>query len=211
MGRTIPTFRILIDTEKSNWRYFRKYLDHKDKKIFNILFHIPKLHCHSLSNLSKLITIEPIIMINLFHNFKILKTTLKTSTVTKTIIIKKDENNFEQKTKIEFQIVKSIQLRQYKKEEEEESAEKDDNDNSNDQPIKDWSKFLDCLNNDDKNVFIEMINDCYNNYNKSINANIKEKDADNSCLTRTISLFMALILHQQKQIKLIKTNQRSID
>ncbi|HXT84610.1 MAG TPA: hypothetical protein VN704_09840 [Verrucomicrobiae bacterium] len=91
MGRTIPTFRILIDTERSNWRYFRKYLDYKDKKIFDILFYILKLHCHSLSNLSKLITIKPIIMINLFHNFKILKTTLKASTATKTIIIKKME------------------------------------------------------------------------------------------------------------------------
>ncbi len=112
MGRTIPSFRILIDIEKSSWSSFRKYLDHKDKKIFDILFYIPKLYCHSLSNLSKSSTIEPIIMISLFHNFKILKTILKMSTTkTKTIIIKEDKNDLsKQKTKTEFQIVKLSQL-----------------------------------------------------------------------------------------------------
>lgn len=212
MGRTIPSFRILIDIEKSSWSSFRKYLDHKDKKIFDILFYIPKLYCHSLSNLSKSSTIEPIIMISLFHNFKILKTILKMSTTkTKTIIIKEDKNDLsKQKTKTEFQIVKLSQLQLHEEGWEENKQYGMNRSDNNNQFIKDWNKFLDCLTKDDKNIFIEMINDCYDNYNKSINASIKEKTAG-SCMTRTNSLFMALILCQQKQINLIKANQRFID
>jgi hypothetical protein len=32
MGRTIPSFRVLIDIEKLEWKQFRKYLCRQDKK-----------------------------------------------------------------------------------------------------------------------------------------------------------------------------------
>ena len=69
--------------------------------------------------------------------------------------------------------------------------------------IENWEKFADCLNENDKNIFIKMIKECYFQYSKSITSNKKEKF--NPCLTQ--SLFMALILHQQKQIDKIKTKQ----
>lgn len=180
MGRTIPSFRILIDIEKSNWSSFTKYLNRKDRDRFDMLFYIPKLFCHSLSNLSKSIIFEPIMMINLFYNFKTLKIMPKTFTT-------KTEPLFKENKQYEMNIIRN-----------------------NNQYIQDWKKFVDCLTKDDKNIFFEMINDCYSQYNKSINTNIKEKDAD-SCIARTNSLFMALLLYQQKQINLIKINQGFID
>ncbi|HXT83133.1 MAG TPA: hypothetical protein VN704_02200 [Verrucomicrobiae bacterium] len=213
MGRTIPSFRILIDIEKASWLSFRKCLNNKDKKIFDILFNVPKLYCHSLSNLSKSTIIEPIILINLFHNFKLIK--IKQNALTIKIETKENKNDFsKQKTEDEFQIFKLSQLqlheRKEKKQQQWYGKDTSNNNNNNNQFIKDWKKFSDCLTSDDKSIFIEMINDCYINYNKSINANIKEKDT-NSCLTRIISLFMALILYQQKQINLIKANQRFVN
>ena len=76
--------------------------------------------------------------------------------------------------------------------------------------IEEWKRFVDCLDNDDRNAFIFMIKNCYNSYHKSMEANIKGNNSD-SCLTRTMSLFMALILYQQKQIDMIKSNQRFLD
>jgi hypothetical protein len=212
MGRTIPSFRILLDIEKSSWSSFRKYLNRNDRKTFDILFYIPKLYCHSLSNLSKSIIIESILMINLFYSFKILKIMLKAlTTKTEPITIKENKSDlYKQKTKTEFYIVKLSQIRQQGKEGEVKYGENDKGSDNNNKLVKDWNKFLDCLAKEDKNVFIEMINDCYKNYNKSIDESIKEKGT-NSCITRSISLFMALILYQQKQINLIKSNQRFID
>ncbi len=177
------------------------------------MFYIPKLYCHSLSNLSKSIIIESMLMINLFYSFKILKIMLKALT-TKTepiTIIENKSDLYKQKTKSEFYIVKLSQiLRQQGKEGEVKHGENNKWSDNNNKFVKDWNKFLDCLVKEDKNVFIEMINDCYKNYNKSIDESIKEKGT-NSCITRSISLFMALILYQQKQINLIKANQRFID
>jgi hypothetical protein len=34
MGRTIPSFRIVIAQEKKEWRLFREKLDKKEKKMF---------------------------------------------------------------------------------------------------------------------------------------------------------------------------------
>jgi hypothetical protein len=34
MGRTIPSFRIASVMEKEEWKYFRRALDKKDRKIF---------------------------------------------------------------------------------------------------------------------------------------------------------------------------------
>ena len=72
MGRSIPSFRMLIDIERLEWANFKKELSKKDKQIFNKLFLIPKLYCHTLSSLSNPITIEPIILSILFNNFKLI-------------------------------------------------------------------------------------------------------------------------------------------
>jgi hypothetical protein len=71
--------------------------------------------------------------------------------------------------------------------------------------IQDWNKFIDCLSKDDDFIFMELISDCYGCYYKSIHSSIKEKSESHH--SRTMSLFMALILYQQKQIDTIKRDQ----
>ena len=77
MGRTIPSFRVLIDIEKLEWKQFRKYLCRQDKKIFNKLFSISELYCHSLSDLANPIIIQSIFMAILFHNEKTVQLIMK--------------------------------------------------------------------------------------------------------------------------------------
>lgn len=77
MGRTIPSFRLLIDIEKLEWKEFRKHLCRQDKKIFTKLFALPKLYCHSLSNIKNPLIIPPVFMTILFHNEKIMYSSIK--------------------------------------------------------------------------------------------------------------------------------------
>ena len=219
MGRSIPSFRILIEIEKSRWFYFRKTLNNnkEDKNASNKLFYIPKVYCHCLSYLSKPLIIESVILVILFHNFKTLITMLESPLLPLSPKVSKSKDyKVEQKT-IETLVdtqqqqqhpQQKIQVKDIEEEKEKEAAEKYSTSNK---IIEEWSKFIDCLSEEDKNTFIFMINSCYNNYYNSIEANIKGNFADTSCLTRTLSLYMALILDQQKQINLIKSNQRFLD
>lgn len=77
MDRTIPSFRLLIDTEELEWKQFRKYLYRQDKKIVNKLFSISKLYCLSLSNLTNPIIVQSILMVIIFYNKKIMYLILK--------------------------------------------------------------------------------------------------------------------------------------
>jgi hypothetical protein len=44
MGRTIPSFRIVLAMEKEDWKPFRNALDKSDRKKFDGMFDIPKLY-----------------------------------------------------------------------------------------------------------------------------------------------------------------------
>jgi len=197
MGRSIPSFRLLIDIERLEWFDFRRYLCKADKEIFNRLFSIPKLYCHSLSNLSKPIIIESIIICSIFYNFKVLRKTIEELS-TKARWNNNDKNNHHNKRKQDqfqdFPVNRQTKI---------------ENKSEYDNVIEDWRKFIDCLDKEDRDTFLAMITNCYDSYFGAINSSIKEKS--NSCMTRTISLFMALILYQQKQINLIKDNQRFLD
>ena len=73
MGRSIPSFRHLIEIERSNWSEFKKGLSTKDdKQAFDTIFENARLYAQYLSNANRLIPIEPIMMGALFHNYKIL-------------------------------------------------------------------------------------------------------------------------------------------
>ena len=73
MGRSIPSFRHLIEIERLNWSEFRKGLPSKDEKeAFNTIFENAKLYTQYLSNANRPIPIEPIMMGALFHNYKTL-------------------------------------------------------------------------------------------------------------------------------------------
>ena len=73
MGRSIPSFRQLIEIERLNWSEFKKELSTKnEKEAFNIIFENAKLYTQYLSNANRPIPIEPIMMGALFHNYKTL-------------------------------------------------------------------------------------------------------------------------------------------
>jgi hypothetical protein len=73
MGRTIPSFRQLLEIEKLDWSTFRKQLpSKKDKQAFDEIFENAKLYTSYLGNASNPIVLESIIMGSLFHNYKVL-------------------------------------------------------------------------------------------------------------------------------------------
>lgn len=73
MGRSIPSFRQLIEIDKLAWSDFKKELKTKnDKKVFDSLFDSTKLYTPYLSFANRPLPIEPIMMGMLFHQYKIL-------------------------------------------------------------------------------------------------------------------------------------------
>ena len=71
MGRTIPSFRQLLEIEKLDWSTFKKLLPtKKDKQVFDEIFENAKLYACYLGNASNPIVLESIIMGSIFHNYK---------------------------------------------------------------------------------------------------------------------------------------------
>jgi hypothetical protein len=50
MGRTVPSFRIVIAEEKAEWKPFRDALDKKERKEFVDIFDIPRNYVSACSN-----------------------------------------------------------------------------------------------------------------------------------------------------------------
>jgi hypothetical protein len=42
MGRTIPSFRTVLEIEKEEWKPFRNALDKKDRKEFDEMWNLPR-------------------------------------------------------------------------------------------------------------------------------------------------------------------------
>lgn len=49
MGRTIPSFRMLLNEEIAKWKEFRKQLSPEDKAVFDELMNNSKLHSSASS------------------------------------------------------------------------------------------------------------------------------------------------------------------
>jgi hypothetical protein len=73
MGRTVPSFRIVISEEKKEWKPIRNALDKKERKEFDEMWDIPKLYMSACSNSVQLVPMQPIIISILFHHYKELK------------------------------------------------------------------------------------------------------------------------------------------
>jgi hypothetical protein len=73
MGRTVPSFRIVIADEKAEWKPFREALDKKEKKDFDEMWDIPRLYVSACSNSVQLVPLQPIVISILFHHHKELK------------------------------------------------------------------------------------------------------------------------------------------
>ena len=73
MGRTVPSFRIVLAEEKQEWKPFRDALDKSERKSFDEMWDIPKLYVSACSNSVQLVPLHPIIISILFHHYKELK------------------------------------------------------------------------------------------------------------------------------------------
>jgi hypothetical protein len=70
MGRTIPSFRTVLEIEKEEWKPFRNALSKSERKKFDEMWDIPRLYASACSNSCRLVPLHPIIMLNLFHHYK---------------------------------------------------------------------------------------------------------------------------------------------
>lgn len=70
MGRTIPSFRIATSMEENRWKLYRKYLNKREKKIFNDMFSLAYLYNSASSYASNPIIIIPIIVSIVLHHHK---------------------------------------------------------------------------------------------------------------------------------------------
>ncbi len=70
MGRTVPSFRYVLASEKSEWKPFRDALDRKEKREFDDMWDIARLYISACSNSVQLVPLDPIVMSILFHHYK---------------------------------------------------------------------------------------------------------------------------------------------
>lgn len=73
MGRSIPSFRHLIEIERLNWSGFKKGLPTKnDREAFDAIFENAILYTSYLSHANRSVPLEPMMMGALFYNYKTL-------------------------------------------------------------------------------------------------------------------------------------------
>lgn len=70
MGRTVPSFRIVLAEEKKEWKPFRDALDKSERKKFDDMWDIPRLYVSACSNSCQLVPLQPIVVSILFHHYK---------------------------------------------------------------------------------------------------------------------------------------------
>lgn len=73
MGKTVPSFRIVLAEEKQEWKPFRNALDKSERKKFDEMWDIPKLYVSACSNSVQLVPLHPTIISILFHHYKEMK------------------------------------------------------------------------------------------------------------------------------------------
>lgn len=70
MGRTIPSFRTVLEMEKDEWKPFRVVLDKSERKEFDDMWDIPWLYITICSSSVQLVPLHPIITSIHFHDYK---------------------------------------------------------------------------------------------------------------------------------------------
>ena len=70
MGRTVPSYRIATEIERSKWKIFRQGLNKKDRKEFDKMLDYARLYNSAGSNACRPQLIHPIIMSILLEHYK---------------------------------------------------------------------------------------------------------------------------------------------
>lgn len=180
MGRTIPSFRQLLEIERLSWSIFKKELPSKsDKKAFDKTFENAELYTSYLSNAVNPITLESVMMGSLFHNYKTLLEIGK----------EKERDNFC------YDITRENELKL--------NLLKDTKPQGKllfDRTCEKWQGLIHSLHKDDSETLLKMILEACSLNSESCNQNINDKDSE-SCITYLF--FISLLIHQQKTINRI--------
>ncbi len=70
MGRTVPTFRMVLEHVIGDWHAFRRALRTQDRDAFDALMHRARLHAAAASNASRLNPAEALFMAILVEHEK---------------------------------------------------------------------------------------------------------------------------------------------
>ena len=73
MGRTIPSFRMLLQEEIASWSRFRSILSKEEREFFDEMLNQSRLHASAASTTLRLTKFEAMFMTLLFHQFKRLR------------------------------------------------------------------------------------------------------------------------------------------
>jgi hypothetical protein len=171
MGRTISSFRQLLEIEKLDWFTFKKQLPtKKDKQAFDMIFENAKLYTSYLGNAVNPIIFESIIMGSIFNNYKTLLQKSKVDnkiddfTITQELTLLTENNPT---GKILF-----------------------------DRTCKKWHGLIDSLHKDDRELLLKMIFEICN-YNENYNKMINIQDSKSFV---TYFFFLAELIQLQKLI-----------
>ena len=77
LGRTVPSFRMAAEIERTKWTQFRSLLDKKDRKEFDQMYDCVKLHNNSCSNACRPVVIHSVLMSIIFEHYKQLTKLMK--------------------------------------------------------------------------------------------------------------------------------------
>ena len=176
MGRSIPSFRQLIEIERMNWSEFRKELPSKsDKKAFDLILENAKLYTSYLSNACNPIPLDSIIMGTLFHNFKLLSTLY----------------NKERKKVIDSNLNPDLTFQR---------NSKTKGDILFDKTCEKWKDLINSLHKEDRELMLNMYSGiCRNEGNHSFTYGSKD-----SKLNSFLYFYLITLLHHQKIINEIK-------
>ncbi|MGC2431993.1 MAG: hypothetical protein WA393_13225 [Nitrososphaeraceae archaeon] len=70
MDRTVPSFRLAAEIERTKWKQFRSYLGKKDRKMFDQMYDYVKLNNAACSNACRPVVIHPVLMSIIFEHYK---------------------------------------------------------------------------------------------------------------------------------------------
>lgn len=70
MGRTIPSFRVAAETERTKWRPFRMLLNKKDRKMFDEMLSYARLYNSACMMVARPVVFHAVLMSIVFEHYK---------------------------------------------------------------------------------------------------------------------------------------------
>ncbi|VFJ15189.1 hypothetical protein [Candidatus Nitrosocosmicus franklandus] len=176
MGRSIPSFRQLIEIERIVWSEYRKELETKnDKKMFDSLFDNTEHYITYLSFANRPVPIEPIMFGMIFHLYK--------------KVVDLANNSTNKEFGIDQEIVTLEIYKPYNTELYDKTYEK-------------WYGLINSLRQDDRERLLSMLVSCCSGMSDGAASLIKGKDSRSI----SVLFFYSLVLQNQKFLERIKNS-----